>query len=116
MATKECSLRDKDGMHPAQLSQIAVATEGALSSALQRAAAEAAARGFVKPSNLRAISFRYQARMVSGLAPTEARITELQKSGVNAKLIALNGITHFETYRFSDALRQAIPWLRGVWK
>ena len=48
--------------------------------------------------------------------PTEARITELQKSGVNAKLIALTGITHFETSRFTDALRQAIPWLREVWK
>ena len=49
-------------------------------------------------------------------APTEARIAELQKLGVNAKLIALTGITHFETYRFRDALRQAIPWLREVWK
>lgn len=49
-------------------------------------------------------------------APTEARIKDLEKSGVNAKLIALSGITHFETYRFRDALRQAIPWLRDVWK
>jgi predicted peptidase len=49
-------------------------------------------------------------------APTEARITELQKSGVNAKLIALTGITHFETRRFQDPLRQTIPWLREVWK
>ena len=49
-------------------------------------------------------------------APTEARITELQKLGVNAKLIALTGITHFETYRFRDALQQTIPWLREVWK
>ena len=49
-------------------------------------------------------------------APTEARISELQKLGVNAKVIALTGITHFETYRFRDALRQTIPWLREVWK
>ena len=49
-------------------------------------------------------------------APTEERIMELQKSGVNAKLIALTGITHFQTYRFRDALRQAIPWLHEVWK
>ena len=53
---------------------------------------------------------------VMPFAPTEERITELQKLGVNAKLIALTGITHFETYRFTDALRQAIPWLQGVWK
>jgi predicted peptidase len=47
--------------------------------------------------------------------PTEARIAELQAAGVNAKLIPLTGITHFETYRFGDALRQAVPWLRKVW-
>jgi predicted peptidase len=48
--------------------------------------------------------------------PTEARIVELQKAGVNAKLIPLTGITHYETYRFRVALRQSIPWLREVWK
>jgi predicted peptidase len=48
--------------------------------------------------------------------PTEARIAELQKAGLNAKLIPLTGIAHFETYRFRDALRQAVPWLREVWK
>ena len=48
--------------------------------------------------------------------PTETRIAELQKAGVNAKLIQLTGITHYETSRFRDALRQAIPWLREVWK
>jgi predicted peptidase len=48
--------------------------------------------------------------------PTQARIAELQKSGVNAKLIALTGITHYQTSRFRDALRQAVPWLREVWK
>jgi predicted peptidase len=48
--------------------------------------------------------------------PTEARIAELQKAGVNAKLIALTGITHYQTNRFRNALRQAVPWLREVWK
>ena len=53
---------------------------------------------------------------VAPFDPTQARIAELQKAGVNAKLIALTGITHYETSRFRDALRQAIPWLREVWK
>jgi predicted peptidase len=53
---------------------------------------------------------------VMPIGPTEARIAELQNSGVNAKLIALTGITHFETYRFVDGLRQAVPWLREIWK
>src|SRR5712691_1613348 len=48
--------------------------------------------------------------------PTEARIAELQKAGVNAKLIPLTGITHYETNRFRAALRQAVPWLWEVWK
>src|SRR5260221_3832642 len=48
--------------------------------------------------------------------PTEARIAELQKTGVNAKLIPLSGITHYEMDRFQDALRQAVPWLREIWK
>jgi predicted peptidase len=50
------------------------------------------------------------------IAPTEARIAELRKAGVNAKLIPLTGITHYETSRFRDALRQGVPWLREVWK
>jgi predicted peptidase len=48
--------------------------------------------------------------------PTEVRIAELQKAGVNAKLIPLTGITHYQTNRFQDALRKAVPWLREVWK
>ena len=53
---------------------------------------------------------------VAPFDPTEARIAELQKAGVNAKLIPLTGITHYETSRFRDALRRAIPWLREIWK
>src|SRR3977135_710284 len=53
---------------------------------------------------------------VAPFDPTEARIAELQKAGVKAKLIPLTGITHYETQRFRDALRQAVPWLREVWK
>jgi predicted peptidase len=53
---------------------------------------------------------------VVAFGPTEARIAELQASGVNAKLIALSGITHFETRRFVDGMRQAVPWLREIWK
>ena len=53
---------------------------------------------------------------VAPIGPTEAQIAELQKSGVNAKLVALTGITHFETYRFVEGLREAVPWLRAIWK
>src|ERR1700719_3507289 len=53
---------------------------------------------------------------VAPFDPTEARIAELQKAGVNAKLIALTGVTHYETQRFRDALRRAVPLLREIWK
>jgi len=48
--------------------------------------------------------------------PAAARIAEIQKAGVNAKLIALTGIAHYEAGRFREPLRQAIPWLQEVWK
>src|SRR5262245_45780971 len=48
--------------------------------------------------------------------PAAARIAELQKAGVNAKLIALTGIAHYEAGRFREPLQQAVPWLQEVWK
>ncbi len=48
--------------------------------------------------------------------PADTRIAELRKAGVNARMIALTGISHYETHRFQDALRQAAPWLQQVWK
>jgi predicted peptidase len=53
---------------------------------------------------------------VAPFGPTQARIAQLQKDGVNAKLIPLTGITHYETDRFQGALQQAVPWLREIWK
>ena len=53
---------------------------------------------------------------VAPFDPAAARIAELQKAGVNAKLIALTNMAHYEIFRFRDALRQAVPWLREVWK
>lgn len=53
---------------------------------------------------------------VSPFGPAEARIVELQSNGADATLIALDGITHYETGRFQDALRQAVPWLHEIWE
>ncbi len=53
---------------------------------------------------------------VAPFGPTETRIAQLQKAGVNARLIPLTGITHYETDRFQAALQQAVPWLREIWK
>lgn len=50
------------------------------------------------------------------IGPTEQRIAELKKRGINAQLVVVNGIQHYETYKFVDALRQAVPWVKEVWK
>jgi len=49
------------------------------------------------------------------IGPAEQRIAELKKQGVNAQIVVLTGIAHFETYRFVDGLRQAVPWIQQIW-
>ena len=53
---------------------------------------------------------------VQPIGPTEQRIKELKQRGINAQIVVLNGIEHFETYKFVDGLHQAAPWIRDVWK
>ena len=53
---------------------------------------------------------------VNPIGPTEQRIAELKKQGLNAQIVVLTGIAHFETYRFVDGLRQAVPWIQQIWK
>ena len=53
---------------------------------------------------------------VMPIGPTETRIKQLQAAGVRAELIVLTGISHFETNRFVDGLRRAVPWLKETWK
>jgi len=52
---------------------------------------------------------------VNPIGPTEQRVADLKKSGVNARLVVLTGVSHYETNRFAAALRQAVPWIREVW-
>jgi predicted peptidase len=49
------------------------------------------------------------------IGPAEARIAELQKAGVKADMIVVTGITHYETHRFVEPLRKAVPWIREIW-
>ena len=50
------------------------------------------------------------------IGPAEERIAELKKAGVRAEINILTGITHYETSRFVDGLRKAVPWLKEIWK
>lgn len=50
------------------------------------------------------------------IGPTEQRIAELKKQGLNAQIVVLTGIAHYQTNRFVDGLRQAVPWIQQAWK
>ena len=49
------------------------------------------------------------------VALTVDAINAMQRAGVDVTLKVLEGVTHFETHRFAEPLRQAAPWLRRIW-
>lgn len=49
------------------------------------------------------------------LEPTETAVKRLQARGVSVELVVLTGITHYETSRFVEPLRAAVPWIERVW-
>ena len=53
---------------------------------------------------------------VMPIEPTLARIKELQSSGVPVQFVELRGVSHYETSRFTDGLKRAVPWLKEQWK
>lgn len=50
------------------------------------------------------------------IAPAERRIEQLKELGKNAEMVVLTGITHYETGRYVEGLRRAVPWLKEIWK
>jgi poly(3-hydroxybutyrate) depolymerase len=62
------------------------------------------------------LAIQSRADTVVAFDPTAERIAELQKAGVNARLIAPTDIKHYEAGRFREPLREALPWLQEVWK
>jgi predicted peptidase len=52
---------------------------------------------------------------VIAFEPTRHAIDALRAVGVDARLIAVKGATHYETHRFAGPLKGAVEWLHGVW-
>lgn len=50
------------------------------------------------------------------IGPTDQRIAELKKSGVNAQLVVLETPSHYQTNLHTDGLKQAVPWLKKLWE
>ena len=53
---------------------------------------------------------------VNPIGPTERRVAELAQAGLNARLVVLSGVSHYETDRFVAALHQVVPWIRDIWR
>jgi predicted peptidase len=50
------------------------------------------------------------------VAPTQEAVEGLKAAGTAVELVLLDGITHFETYRYVEPLMDAVPWIRSAWE
>jgi predicted peptidase len=53
---------------------------------------------------------------VMPLKRTKDVVGQLQARGVSVDLVILHGVTHYETGRFVEPLRAAIPWIEQAWQ
>jgi predicted peptidase len=49
------------------------------------------------------------------LQPTEIAVKQLKAAGKDVRLLRLEGVTHFETWRYTVPLCAAIPWIQKAW-
>ena len=49
------------------------------------------------------------------LESTEAVVKQLQAKGVSVEMVVVEGIGHYETDRFTEPLRAAVPWIEKAW-
>jgi predicted peptidase len=47
---------------------------------------------------------------------TLVMVGALQSQGASIRMVVLDGVTHYETYKFIQYLRDAIPWILDTWK
>lgn len=50
------------------------------------------------------------------IGPTAAAAELLLNRGVRVAFVVLDGIGHYDTVRFIEALEQAVPWIEDVWQ
>jgi predicted peptidase len=53
---------------------------------------------------------------IVSLQPTEDIVNTLQAKGAPVKLVVLDGITHYEMFRFVEPLRTTVSWVESVWQ
>ena len=57
-----------------------------------------------------------RADTVLRLEPTRQYVDQAKAKGANIELVILDGITHYDTGRFAKPLKEAVPWIKKVWK
>jgi predicted peptidase len=57
-----------------------------------------------------------RADTVLPLEPTQQYVDAAKAKGAKIELVVLDGITHYQTGRFAKALKDAVPWIKKVWK
>jgi poly(3-hydroxybutyrate) depolymerase len=50
------------------------------------------------------------------VAPVESHVAELRSQGADADVLIVDDLSHYDTDRFVEPLRNLLPWLAGVWK
>ena len=75
------------------------------------------------PPNITEVDWRIPIRIIQSrqdemmpLQPTETAVQQLKSEGKEVDLILLEGVTHFETWRYSVPLRASIPWIQKAWE
>lgn len=47
---------------------------------------------------------------------TQSVVAGLTEQGIESEFVLLEEITHFETYRFKQPLKTAVPWIKSLWR
>jgi predicted peptidase len=50
------------------------------------------------------------------LEPVEAAVDQLKAHGMTIEMVVLDRVTHYETHRFVEPLRDAVPWIEEAWQ
>lgn len=50
------------------------------------------------------------------IGPTLRYVNGLKSKGSDVTLVVIDGVGHYEIPRFAEPLREAVPWIKNVWK
>ena len=56
-----------------------------------------------------------KADKVVPIGQTKEFVDKVVKQGANVKFVEVEGLPHFETYRFAEPLKESMNWLKEVW-